>query len=112
MTAYEVYNVLEILATLNLDRTYVPLPWGYDSMKNSYINGNETKCGMMVGIDLMNQCPDSNRTNNFAIFPAKLKVSESKGIFLIIEYYHFHDVIKLNIIWDDVFIVRNRSSFS
>ena len=80
-------------------------------MKNSYINGNETKCGMMVGIDLMNQCPDSNRANNFAIFPAKLKVSESKGIFHIISSYYYH-VLILDIIWDDMLIMLNRSSFS
>ena len=74
------YILLHFLAKLNLDQTYVPLPWGYDGMKDRYINGNETRCGMMVGIDLLNQCPDSDRTNNFAIFPAKLKVTESKGI--------------------------------
>ena len=81
-------------------------------MKNSYTNVTETRCGMMVGIDLMNQCPDSDRANNFAIFPAKLKVSESKGIFHIISSYYYHVLIILNIIWDDMLIMRNRSSFS
>ena len=70
-------NLLTI-GTLQLDRTYVPLPWGYDSMKDEYIK-RETRCGMMVSVDYLNQCPDSNRTNNFAIFPAMLVVNESKG---------------------------------
>ena len=47
-------------------------------MKEMY-NGNEIKCGMMVSVDYLNQCSDSNRTNNFAIFPAKLSVNETKG---------------------------------
>ena len=63
---------------MNLQQTYVPLPFAYDAMKDNYIN-KEIKCGMMVSVDYLNQCPDSDRSNNFAVFPAKLVVNESKG---------------------------------
>ena len=66
---------------LNLQQTYVPLPFAYDAMKNAYLGRNETRCGMMVMVDYLNQCPDSDRSNNFAVFPAKLVVNESKGKF-------------------------------
>ena len=47
-------------------------------MKDLY-NGKTTRCGMMVSVDLFAQCPDSNRTNNVAVFPIRLSVNETKG---------------------------------
>ena len=69
-----------ISESLQLNRTFVPIPWAYDAMKQLY-NGKTINCGMMVSVDLFNQCPDSNRTNNFAVFPVRLSVNETKGNF-------------------------------
>ena len=69
-----------LLGTLKLDRTYVPLPFGYDSMEKLYTS-KETRCGMVVSIDYLNQCADSNRSNNFAIFPIRLEVDNVTGTF-------------------------------
>ena len=63
---------------MKLARTYVSIPWAYDAMKHLYI-GKTTNCGMMVGVDIFSQCPDSDRTNNFAVFPVRLLVNETKG---------------------------------
>ena len=65
--------------SLNLDATYVPLPFAYDAMKEAYLEKDETKCGMIVSIDYLNQCADSNRSNNLAIFPIKLVVDNVTG---------------------------------
>ena len=67
--------------SLKLNRTYVPLPWAYDALKHLY-NGRTLRCGMMVSVDLFAQCPDKDRTNNFAVFPVILNVNESKGIYI------------------------------
>ena len=79
MTDLLLFKLLK--GTLNLGNTYVPLPFAYDAMKNTYIKRNETRCAMMVTVDYLNQCPDSNRSNNFAAFPVKLVVNEEKGMF-------------------------------
>ena len=63
---------------MKLARTYVSIPWAYDAMKHLYI-GKTTNCGMMVGVDIFSQCPDRDRTNNFAVFPVRLLVNETKG---------------------------------
>ena len=63
---------------LQLNRTRVPIPFAYDAMKYAYV-GKETRCAMMVGVDLLGQCPDSNPNNNFGVFPVILKVNESTG---------------------------------
>ena len=66
------------LESMKLARTYVSIPWAYDAMKQLYI-GKTTNCGMMVGVDIFSQCPDRDRTNNFAVFPVRLLVNETKG---------------------------------
>ena len=57
----------------------MPLPFAYDAMKEAYTSKDETKCMMIVNIDYLNQCADSNRSNNLAMFPIKLKVDNATG---------------------------------
>ena len=64
---------------MKLDRTFVPLPWAYDALKYEYLSANPIRCGMMVSIDLFEQCSDGDRTNNIAVFPVTLNVTEDKG---------------------------------
>ena len=66
------------LGKRQLEQTYVPIPFAYDSMKYAYI-GKETQCAMMVAVDYLGQCPDSNNANNFAVFPVKVSVNEARG---------------------------------
>ena len=63
---------------LELNRTYVPIPWAYDAMKHMY-DGKDIKCGMMVGVDYLNQCPDNDKTNNFAVFPVIVSINNATG---------------------------------
>ena len=69
------------LGNFKLDRTFVPLPFAYDAMKEVYTNEDETRCAMIVTVDYLNQCADSNRSNNLAIFPINLKVDNVTGNF-------------------------------
>ena len=48
-------------------------------MKEVYTNVDETRCAMIVTVDYLNQCADSNRSNNLAIFPINLKVDNVTG---------------------------------
>ena len=70
--------IILILGLLELNETYVPIPWAYDAMKNLY-DGNDIKCGMMVGVDYLNQCPDNDKSNNFAVFPVVVSVNNETG---------------------------------
>ena len=63
---------------MKLNRTFVPLPWAYDAMKHEYIQ-KSIRCGMMVSVDLFEQCSDKDRTNNIAVFPVTLNVNEDRG---------------------------------
>ena len=74
-----------LLGTLQLDQTYVPIPFAYDAMKHAYM-GKETQCAMMVSVDFLGQCPQSNYTNNFAVFPVKVSVNETRGKFNCMAY--------------------------
>ena len=61
---------------------YLPaVHFAYDAMKEVYMNVDETRCAMIVTIDYLNQCADSNRSNNLAIFPINLKVDNVTGNF-------------------------------
>ena len=43
---------------------------------------------MMVAIDFLGQCPDSNNANNFAVFPVKVSVNEARGKFSCMAHYY------------------------
>ena len=83
---------------MKLDRTYVSIPWAYDAMKLLYI-GKTTNCGMMVGVDIFSQCPDRDRTNNFAVFPVRLQVNETKGNMTLI----YIVVCRISIIQNEIY---------
>ena len=63
---------------MKLNRTFVPLPWAYDALKHEYV-GKTVRCGMMVSVDLFEQCSDRVRTNNIAVFPVRLNINEDRG---------------------------------
>ena len=63
---------------LDLNKTFVPLPWAYDAMEDLY-NGKDTNCGMMLTVDYLKQCPDDDRSNNLIVFPVILSVDNHTG---------------------------------
>ena len=65
--------------SLKLNRTFVPLPWAYDALKHTEYIGKTVRCGMMVSVDLFEQCSDRDRSNNMAVFPVRLNVVEDRG---------------------------------
>lgn len=71
-----------LLVSMKLNRTFVPLPWAYDALKNEYV-GKIVRCGMMVSVDLFQQCSDRVRTNNIAVFPVRLNINEDRGMYEI-----------------------------
>ena len=64
---------------LQLNRTYVPIPWGYHVMKEMY-DGKDIKCGMIVAVDYLNQCPSNDKSNNLAVFPVIVSVDNVTGL--------------------------------
>ena len=71
-------------------------------MKHLYI-GKTTNCGMMVGVDIFSQCPDSDRTNNFAVFPVRLLVNETKGNITLIYIVVYKIIYKIVYPKNDIF---------
>ena len=65
--------------SLKLNRTFVPLPWAYDTLKDTEYIGKTVRCGMMVSVDLFGQCSDRDQSNNMAVFPVRLNVNEDRG---------------------------------
>ena len=65
--------------SLKLNRTFVPLPWAYDALKHTEYIGKTVRCGMMVSVDLFEQCSDRDRSNNMAVFPVRLNIVEDRG---------------------------------
>ena len=73
------YLLIQFIVSLKLNRTFVPLPWAYDALKDTEYIGKTVRCGMMVSVDLFEQCSDRDRSNNIAVFPVRLNVNEDKG---------------------------------
>ena len=63
---------------VDLNRTFIPIPWAYDAMKDMY-NGQDVNCGMMLTVYYLNQCPDNDRSNNLIVFPVTVSVDNNTG---------------------------------
>ena len=69
---------MNFLGSIDLNQTFVPIPWAYDAMEDIY-NGQDINCGMMLTVDYLRQCPDNDTSNNLIVFPVVVSVDNNTG---------------------------------